>query len=352
LNTAHFYIRVDKRGVFSDILDKVNRKLATDAPGIKIVETKPGKTKPVPVQAKEERMIFETAYITDQAIEPIAEIIDSLVDYRNDPGSNIQSAGGRTLIQRRVDDNSEVEFEWEEFEHTNRVVARWLFQREVVRRFQGALGVAQTDAPKFDALVGFGSRAHKQIETIAERVVNSYVDNVFLKQKKVDEYLVGPTLVRREDMEPFTNALHEGYSGLNDLERDFAHAIDKTGLTWCRNPSRSGYSIPLISLGPTRNFYPDFLVWKKKDVFAIDTTGGHLLSDKTAYKLLSIAPATQGGGRLIVRLVSPGKWNAKLEQEDSVGYTIWSRRQDGSLRPSHVETVTAAIERAVTRDPA
>ncbi len=352
LNTAHFYIRVDKRGVFSDILDKVNRKLATDAPGIKIVETKPGKAKPVPVPAKEEKMIFETAYITDQAIKPIAEIIDSLIDYRKDPGSNIQSAGGRTLIQRLVGDNSEVAFEWEEFEHTNRVVARWLFQREVVRRFQGALGVAPTDAPKFDALVGFGSRAHKQIETVAEKVVNSYIDNVFLKQKKVDEYVVGPVLVRRDEMEPFTNALHEGYSGLNDLERDFAHAIDKIGLAWCRNPSRSGYNIPLISLGPTRNFYPDFLVWKKKDVFAIDTTGGHLLSDKTAYKLLSIAPATQAGGRLIVRLVSPGKWNAKLEQEDSVGYTIWSRRQDGELRPSHVETVDAAVDRAVTRDPA
>ena len=71
----------------------------------------------------------------------------------------------------------------------------------------------------------------------------------------------------------------------------FARAIDKTGLTWYRNPSRSGYNIPLISVGPTRNFYPDFLVWKGKDVFAIDTTGGHLLKEKTGASCLSIEPA-------------------------------------------------------------
>jgi type III restriction enzyme len=352
LNSAHFYIRVDKRGVFSEILGKVNKKLSTDAPGIKIVETKPGKDKPEPLPAKEEKRIFETAYITDQAIKPIAELLDSLTDYRNDDGSNIQSAGGRTLVQRLVGDDSDVQFEWEEFEHTNLVVARWLFQREVMRRFQGALGVAPTDAPKFDAKVGFGSRAHKQIARVAEDVVNAYIGNVFLKQKAVDEYVVGPALVRKDGMERFSNALHEGYSELNEsLELPFARAIDKTGLTWYRNPSRSGYNIPLISVGPTRNFYPDFLVWKGKDVFAIDTTGGHLLKEKTGRKLLSIAPAKASRGRLVVRLVSEGKWNAKVEQEDSAGYTVWGQKQDNSLRAIHVDSIDTAVERSVTRDP-
>lgn len=351
LNSAHFYIRVDKRGVFTDILAKVNKKLSTDAPGITIVETKPGKAKPEPLPPKDERKIFETAYITDQAIKPIAELIDSLTDYRNDDGSNIQSAGGRTLIQRLVGDDSDVDFEWEEFEHTNLVVARWLFQREVMRRFQGALGVAPTDAPKFDARVGFGSRAHKQIQRVAEDVVNAYIENVYLKQKSVDEYEVGPALVRKDEMEPFSNALHEGYSGLNQsLELPFARAIDKTGLTWYRNPSRSGYNIPLISVGPTRNFYPDFLVWKRKDVFAIDTTGGHLLKEKTGRKLLSIEPAKPTSGRLVVRLVSEGQWNTDVEQEDSAGYTVWGRKQDNTLRAVHVDSVEAAVERSLSKD--
>jgi type III restriction enzyme len=350
LNSAHFYIRVDKRGTFNEILGKVNRKLTKDAPGIKIVETKPGKAKPEPVPAKEDKKIFETAYITDHAIGPIAEIIDSLTDYRNDDGSNIQSAGGRALIQRKIGDDSEVKFEWEEFEHTNLVVARWLFQREVMRRFQGALGVAPTDAPKFDALVGFGSRAHKQIQTVAEKVVEAYIEEVFLKQKSVDEYEVGPALVRKDEWETFNNALHEGYSGFNDLESRFARAIDKTGLTWYRNPSRSGYNIPLISVGPTRNFYPDFLVWKGKNVFAIDTTGGHLLKEKTGRKLLGVEPAKPSAGRLIVRLVSEGQWNADVEQEDSAGFTVWGRKQDNTLRAIHVDSVEAAIERSVKKD--
>lgn len=349
LNSAHFYIRVDRRGVFTEILDDVNRKLSTDAPGIKIVETKPGKAKPEPIPAKEEKTIYETAYITDQAIGPIAEIIDSLTDYRNDDGTNIQSAGGRALIQHNIGDDSEVKFEWEEFEHTNLVVARWLFQREVMRRFQGALGVAPTDAAKFNARVGFGSRAHKQIQRVAEDVVNAYIENVYLKQKSVDEYEVGSALVRKDELESFDNALHEGYSGLNkSLELPFARAIDKTGLTWYRNPSRSGYNIPLISVGPTRNFYPDFLVWKGEDVFAIDTTGGHLLKEKTGRKLLSVEPATSGAGRLIVKLVSEGLWNADVQQDDSAGYTIWGRKQDNTLRAAHVDSIQDAVERALS----
>jgi type III restriction enzyme len=143
--------------------------------------------------------------------------------------------------------------------------------------------------------------------------------------------------------------LHEGYSGLNPLELKFARAIDNTGLTWYRNPSRSGYSIPLISIGPTRNFYPDFLVWKADDVFAIDTTGGHLLKEKTGRKLLSIMPAKGAAGHLIVRLVSEGKWNEAVEQEDSTGYTVWSLKQDGKLRATYVESVEAAVERSLTQ---
>ena len=86
-------------------------------------------------------------------------------------------------------------------------------------------------------------------------------------------------------------------------------------------------------------------------MFAIDTTGGHLLKEKTGRKLLSIEPAKPTAGRLIVRLVSEGKWNADVEQEDSAGYTVWGRKQDNTLRAIHVDSVEAAVERAVANDP-
>src|ERR1039458_1424721 len=95
--------------------------------------------------------------------------------------------------------------------------------------------------------------------------------------------------------------------------------------------------------------YPDFLVWKGKDVFALDTTGGHLLKEKTGRKLLSIEPAKATSGRLIVRLISEGQWNPDVEQEDSAGYTVWGRKQDNTLRATHVDSVDAAVERSVTK---
>ncbi|HEU0018927.1 MAG TPA: hypothetical protein VFQ14_01420 [Thermoleophilaceae bacterium] len=347
LNAAHFYVRVDRRGVFNELIQSVGKKLKSEAPEIKLVKTAPGSARPRPVEPRAVRFVHETAYDAREAVGPIQDLLDGLSDYRRDPGENIRSVGGRTSVQRVVGDDALATFTWEEFEHTNMVSARWIFRREVARRFRDALDVAPTDMPKFDALVGFGSSAHKQIASTAERVVDAYLEGVVLRQRPSDLYEVGPMLVRRHDETLFENSLHVAYSDLNDLEFQFADAIDTKGLSWCRNPSQSGYHIPLVSLGRTRNFYPDFLVWKDDDVFALDTTGGHLLHEKAGRKLLAIAPPNRGGGRLIVRLISPGHWNANIEQIDSGGFTVWALKQDRSLRPTKVYTVAEAVECAL-----
>src|SRR5581483_3746444 len=76
LNSAHFYVRVDKRGVFGELLAQVDKKLSVDAPGIRLIATAPGKEKPEPVFPKAERTVFETGYMTDQAVEPIQNLVD------------------------------------------------------------------------------------------------------------------------------------------------------------------------------------------------------------------------------------------------------------------------------------
>ena len=86
-------------------------------------------------------------------------------------------------------------------------------------------------------------------------------------------------------------------------------------------------------------------------MFALDTTGGHLLQDKTARKLLSITPAKATGGRLEVRLISEGKWNDDVEQEDSEGYTVWGQKQDRTLRATHVDSIAAAVKRSLVKEP-
>jgi type III restriction enzyme len=80
----------------------------------------------------------------------------------------------------------------------------------------------------------------------------------------------------------FTNALHEGYDGLNPLESTFARALDGAGVPWFRNPPRSGYGIPLVDIGDTETFYPDFIFWTGNAVVCVDTKDPIFCTEKLA----------------------------------------------------------------------
>jgi type III restriction enzyme len=343
LNAAHFYVRVDKSDVFSDVLKSVSEKLQSEAPEVRIVKTNPGKQAPVSVKPNGDYSIPSVAIMSADAVAPVAKILADLTDYRNDDGTNTRSEGGRTLVRRLVGEPGDAEVKWEKFEQSNTVRARWLFDREVRRRHQGALGVATTSDAKFDALVGIGSKAHAHITAASEQVVDAYLENVYLVQRKFDPYPVGPQMIRLEDAESFDNALHGGYDGLNSLESAFARALNETGLPWIRNPPRTGFGIPLISLGPTNTFYPDFIVWDNGNVFAVDTKGGHLLPEAASRKLLSVHYPDGAERKLRVRFVSEGRYNADVEREEKGGYTVWSLRHDGSRKVGHFDRVQDAV---------
>ena len=272
LNTAHFYVKVDRNDVFNEVLSSVSHRLASEAPEIRLIQKSPEKVAPEQIGPKGDFFVPQTAYDTLDAVEPVQHLLDSLTDYRQDDGTNTQSEGQRLLVTQRLDEAITSKGTWETFGLAAAVSARWLFQRSVRAKCQLALGIAPVSDPKFDASIGFNSKAHEHIETVANQVVDQYIDNIRLKQRRPNPYRVGSILVRREEMHPFEHAVHEGYDGLNFLELRFAEAIDATGLAWCRNPSRVGYGVPLITLGKTTTFYPDFLVWKGDTVFAIDTT--------------------------------------------------------------------------------
>ena len=210
--------------------------------------------------------------------------------------------------------------------------------------------MAVTDDGKFDALVGFGSNAYADVVRTAEDVVEAYVKNVVLVQPKPNPYQIGPVLVRPDELIRFQHSVHEGYSDLKPEELAFARALDETGNAWCRNPSKSGYGIPLITPGRTRTFYPDFLAWLSDDsgdTYAIDTTGAHLLGEKTGRKLLFIRAPRGVPGHLHVRFVAKGKIDAALPQSDKAGYTVFSQRADHSLRNTYVEEIKDAVQAAL-----
>lgn len=170
----------------------------------------------------------------------------------------------------------------------------------------------------------------------------AFVEHIYLKLRGPNPYVVGPILSSDEGFREFKNAVHKGYDGLNQFELMFAEALDKKKLTWCRNPSKSGYGIPLPQPGRTLNFFPDFLAWKGNDVFAIDTKGSQLHAD-AARKLVSIKPATPAGTRVHVRFVSDGVVDASGPQPESSGFTVWSFKPTGEPEYSHFDGMAEAV---------
>jgi type III restriction enzyme len=342
LNTAHFYVRVDKNETFNEVLDDVSQRLAQEAPQVRIIKSPPGKARPREYPVKQEATVPATAYDSRETIKPIEELIANLSDYRTDT-VNTRGIGARRIATQEIGAVNVDESEWETFEQSNLVSARWAFQREVKRQFARALEVASTADDKFDAKIGLGSPAYGHVTDIAHKVVESYLKNVALVQRKSDPYIVGPILGREEDVELFKHAIHEGYDGLNPIEREFARALDRAELTWCRNPARTGYGIPLITLGSTVTFYPDFLVWIGDNVLAVDTKGDHLLLEAAGRKLLAVRVPPGSATNLHIRFVSRGRFNEQVQEEDKEGFTLWSRREDGTLRAAHYDDLDAVV---------
>lgn len=349
LNTAHFYVRVDRGQVFSEILDSVGRSLNTQAPGLDVIVSLPGRARPIEYAPKQVASVPETALDPSAAVSPVSELIRQLTDYRDDNGTNTTGAGSRTIVQRRVGSRSSSEARWETFEQSSRMLARWVFQREVRRRYSGALGVAPTSDPKFDAEVGLGSNAEAHILSVADSVVDTFLDHSKIIQKARDPYRVGPILAREENVVAFKNAIHAGYDDLNTFERAFAGALDGLGAPWCRNPSRSGYRIPLPTLGATSNFFPDFLVWLDEDVFLIDTKGAHLMLEAATRKLLWVEPPTTGRQRLFVKLISEGKWRASdVSLVTNEGFTLWGIEPAMGRTARHFDGLAELVTIALT----
>jgi type III restriction enzyme len=347
LNTANFYVRVDAKGVFAEIVKGVGERLASELPEVHISSYDPKqKNKPVPYPPSEAKEVPHIWRDPSAAKDPIANLIkDDLMDFRGDTSNNVRGAGAKALVQQRVGEGGDAEVEWVEREHSNAVSARWIFQTAVRRQFPLALQVTASDDPKLDALIEIGSPADTHVRKMADEVVRLYLENVVLKQNLLNPYAVGDVLVDPSAAVKFSNALHAAYSGLNKtLELPFVEELDKQKVTWCRNSSRSGYPIPLLSPGQSKNFYPDFLAWRGKNVFALDTKGEHILESELGRKLLAIEPHPKAKTRLIVRLISKGTWDSTPLRKSGDGYTVWALSHTHALKPVQCESLAEAVK--------
>jgi len=346
LNTAHFYVRVDAKGVFTDIVREIGKRLGGELPEVQFTSYDPKKmNRPVPQAPKDALQVPHVYRDPSAALEPIDDIVKRLIDFRKDSGENIRGGGAKALVQQRVGTGDQSEVEWVERDHGNAVLARWVFQTAVRRQFPLALEVTRSDDEKFDARIELGSPADKHIRKAASEVVQTYLEHVVLKQRIHNPYVVGEVMVDPTTAKPFTNALHGSYSGLNKtLELPFADELDKVGVNWCRNPSRSGFGIPLLSPGQSNAFYPDFLAWKGKNMFALDTKGEHILESELGRKLLAIEPNPKAKAKLLVRLISSGHWDDHPQRVSAEGFTVWALGHANALKPIHCATMAEAVK--------
>jgi len=346
LNTAHFYIRLDKRQAFAEIIAGVSKQIRSENPHIKLITAAPGKEMPSELQPKVSFFIPNVAIDSSGAVGPVSKLVSKLIDYSNDDGTNVNSVGSHTEVTRTIGEAATVTNPlWVEFEFTNKVRARWIFEREVRKRHIGALGIIDTANRKFDANIGIGSNAEAQIINVAEQVVDTYVKNALLVQKRINMYEIDTILVRKSGLCFFENSVHDGYDDFNPDELAFAYALDGRGVVWARNPARVGYGVPLTTLGRTKMFYPDFVVRTGDRILLIDPKGGHLLNEAVVRKLLNIRAPEGAAPILSIALLSRGKWDeVSLELMKSDGFTLWRMRADGSRGNVHFESLDELLD--------
>jgi type III restriction enzyme len=352
LNTASFYIRTDEKRVIEAIIEDVSRKLASESPDITLsVSRSYGRNSKSTLDPQKKRTIPLVSVDSSNARGPIAAIIRRIPHYQNNSEDTV-GEGERIQVLETIGEGIEEREEWTEVEHSNRVTARWVFLREIQKRRRKAAHLCDIELPKFDAQVEYNSPAAAVIREAAEKIADAYAEHSTIVQNANDDpYEVGPTgISAKSRLLHFQNAVHEGYSesDFNALERQFAEALDKSKRTWCRNPSRGGFEIPLLDRGATKTYNPDFLVWADKRVVAIDTKGDHLIVEDAGRKLFYIE-AVSDGPRLEIRLVTQGKWQAQgqiAKVARSQGFTVWALK-NGRPHPTFCSDVAAAVQTCV-----
>jgi hypothetical protein len=215
--------------------------------------------------------------------------------------------------------------------------------------------------PRLKQKLQLGSPAMETLNQNMSNIIKRLNDEFRLEYEPDEVYEVKPfnlvspdlqadDLAKRERyrVRSFSNALHEEYNGLNPFEVQIAEALDKLGLEWCRNPSNTGYGIPIPEIGEgTNNFYPDFLLWSSPScLWAIDPKGKHLVNDAIFNKLIGVSDVDGLPIKIRVALVLEGEYvlgaNDRPQRRSGDGCTLIFKRNVG-VRAKHFKTPRTLI---------
>jgi len=343
LNSAHFFLRVDSQSVFTEAIQKVKAKLQSEGAPIEITQNFGGVGGGADDLQPKDDVSVELHHIfvdSEAARERIVEIIDEFPNFAEGDVNTLGEAHTTTQVVDLEELGKDAgAAEWKTDGHTNPVRLRWLTNTAIKSRSSRALAVVDLKDAKFDVRVQVQSKADKLTEKLAREIVEAFYQKSDLVYESIKPFKFG-TLRVPKNAPAFTYGLYERYTGFNKFELAFARALDGAGQVWHRNPSSGGFYIPLLSEGDTTSFYPDFIVWKKGNIFCLDTKGGHLLSDAVARKLFDIKE--DGRTKVQVRFITEGKQSELRGKVIKGGYTVW-KMKTGFPTPIHVETLDKAV---------
>ncbi len=348
LNSAHFFLRVDNERVFTEAINSVKAKLKAEGAPIEIVNYYGGGDSGADDLHPKEDLNIELHRIyveSSTAQEQIASLVNDFPVYtEGNEGTLGQAHQGTQVIDMTALSNEPDNTEWIPQGHTNPVRLRWLITTAIKSRSNRVLSVVDLKNPKFDVRVQVQSSADRNAEKLAQEIVSAYYNFSELFYEKLSVFQFGVMRVPKSAT-IFTNGLYERYTGFNKFEQAFADELDKGTHIWHRNPSAGGFHIPLLSEGDTAAFYPDFIVWKGKNIYCLDTKGSHLLSDAVARKLFDIKDH-DGKTNVYVRFISEGKQAELRGKAIKGGYTIW-KMKNGTPTPIHVADLNKATSEAL-----
>lgn len=346
LNSAHFFLRVDNKNVFTEAIEKVKAKLQSEGAPIEITANFGAAGAGAEDLQPKDGIAASLHHIfvdSEAARQRINEIIADFPTFSEGDPNTLGEAHTASQIVDLQSLGEAASVEWRSDGHTNPMRLRWLANTAIKSRSTRALAIVDLKDARFDVRVQVQSKADKLADKMAREIVDAFYQLSELVYESHKPFVFGTIRVPKT-APAFTNALYERYSGFNKPELAFARALDDASELWHRNPSSGGFFIPLLSEGDTASFYPDFIVWKKGSVFCLDTKGGHLLSDAVVRKLFDIKE--DGKTKVRVRFITEGKQTELRGKVVKGGYTVWKMKPQGPT-PIHVADINAAVVEAL-----
>ncbi len=355
LNAAYFYLNVSDEE-FTKLLKATEDEMQTEGYEILAMmkNDRPPESRRVPVRKK-----GSITSIAPWFGENVADR-DAILT-KNVPLFSQESLDASGSIQTRVFDMQNLtEDESERVEEgrpANDTITPWDYlcmrlasiDARIIQDNGTIFGATLKDQKKMRQRMQYGSEALAMVDQAVPKII-SELNNEFrlFDLGKHNQYQPGPfnlvspnitgvseTTRERYRVRRYKNSVHAEYNGMNPFELQIADALDTLGLLWARNvPKKDGYRIPIPQLGADSIwFYPDFLLWTKKEIFLIDPKGKHLLEAAVTAKLVNLGSVPGLTTMLRVTFVLDGAYSldnqGSWKKDGKSGYTLVRRATTG-----------------------